>query len=395
MKQLYYKEPYTKEWQTTVTKTDKRENKFFVQLKETCFYPEGGGQPGDRGYIGKAEVLDTRQEGELILHVCRENPGEGEVTCLLNWDFRFDYMQQHTGQHILSAVLKNELDINTVSVHQGEEYTSVETDRDSISPEEVEMINKQANQVILDNYPVIMSEVDAEELKNNPVRRPTERTGKIRLVEIGVYDRAACGGVHTATTAEVRMIHIFQTEQIRGRTKITAKIGDRILADYKTKTDLCLYFSAQLSAPLPRLQSQYEKAQQQTSETIGRVLTLEQKLSSSLVKEVSKKEINSKQFIFHCFENEDSKIVKEVVKKLLSCENSVFFIGNRIKDHLLWQVGSSSDLKFDFTSLRKSFLELVNGRGGGKAPLWQGTAENKDSFEQGVQFIETAIEGLD
>ena len=137
---LYYSDRYMKDFSAEVLSVSPKGDRWDVVLDKTCFYPEGGGQPGDRGFIGEAEVVDVVKRNGIVHHVTASNPGAGEnVSCSIDWERRFDYMQQHTGQHIVSGVLYN-FGYGTVSVHQGERYTTIETDAAQIGKEDLERI---------------------------------------------------------------------------------------------------------------------------------------------------------------------------------------------------------------------------------------------------------------
>ena len=385
---LFYKDAYQTEWITEAEKSEKTGNNYEVILKETYFYPEGGGQPGDRGSINGCEVVNTvKNDNGEIIHICSSDPGSGRAECSLDWARRWDYMQQHAGQHIISAVLKNELDINTVSVHQGEEYTSVETDRGEISSAEIDQLNAVCNKLILDNIPVRTFFIDSSELPGYPLRRPTDRKGKIRIVELENYDRVACGGVHTAKTGEVRMIHIFSTETLRNHSRVLAKIGDRVLSDYALKSRICSYFTDVLSAPPEELAEKWRISQEVFQKQKARAAELERKLADVLFRMITPEEKNGISLCMHCFTGQDTAAVKETVKKLMDMNRTVFCIGNTDGGKLLWQVGSSPDINFPFDSIKEEIFRAVSGKGGGKAPLWQGYGDRPDGFSEMADII--------
>ncbi|MBN1648397.1 MAG: alanyl-tRNA editing protein [Spirochaetales bacterium] len=397
---LFYRNQYKTEWEAESVSAEKKGAVYQVILDKTCFYPEGGGQPGDRGFIGDAEVINTiKDEDGKIFHICTSDPGKGGVECRLNWVHRWDYMQQHSGQHILSAVLKHELDINTVSVHQGNEYTAVETDRDTISDIVIEIINRQANDLILQNMEIHTHAIDSSGLEKYPLRRPTNRTGKIRLVELGEYDRVACGGVHCARTGEVRLIHVYAVEKIRDRCRVLAKIGDRVLDDYRLKTEICLGLVSDLSVPLERIPQRYEKEKQLIQNLNARVSGLEQLLAGVLYAMLKREELTSAKngkktgFSFCEFRGQDPEAVKQVAKKLLEEPGQVFFLANNTGGKLMWLLGCSEGSVFGLDEIRDDLFSVLDGNGGGKAPLWQGFGNNQEGFKKACRVIRQHLSG--
>ena len=389
---LYYIGPYKNEWTTDIVSSVKNgNNKYEVRLAQTYFYPEGGGQPGDKGIINNVPVLDTVKKDDDVVCICKSEVFPGKADCKLDWEHRWDYMQQHTGQHILSAVLKYQLDIDTVSVHEGEDYTAIETNREEISEEEMIELNKQANLIIMKNLPVVLKTIDSSQLDKFPVRRPTSRQGLIRLVEIGDYDRAACGGLHLARTGEVRLINVFAIEKIRGRCRIQAKIGDRALADYGLKNGVCSDLGAKLSAQTGEIISMYEAKIAALEQQKIRNAALERKLAEVLYSSVKKEELGAAVFYSALFKDQDRQIITEVAKIILQLENAAFCLGNALEGRLQWMIGASEGTSFPFDKVRDDLFKAVDGRGGGKDLLRQGSGSRIEGFEEMVGIMRGAF----
>ena len=398
MKELYYHDQYMKSWTSQLISSEKidRDGKMFfaVELDRTCCYPEGGGQPGDRGSIGEVKILDTVKKEGKILHLCSEDPGKGEHLCTLDWKHRFDYMQQHTGQHILSAVLKQQFDINTVSVHQGNEYTAVETDSPEMNEEQLYKLNEESNRMILENRAVIIKNIDSEDLGNYTLRRPTSRSGIIRLVEIEGADLAACGGVHCSSTSEVRLIHVYMAEKIRGRCRVLAKIGDRALEDYQQKTESSLFISKSLSVPSDQIISAFIRYTEEMSALKNTVSSLESSLSDAYIKELSCSRSGSVKLYSGSFNDVSKNITKEMAKKLIAGRETVFFLTNTAGGRILWSLGSSEDTDLPFTEIKSELFKLLEAKGGGKSPLWQGMAESINNLDVFLGFLSDKLEDL-
>ncbi|MFW5828018.1 MAG: alanyl-tRNA editing protein, partial [Alkalispirochaeta sp.] len=196
----YYDDPLAHTFVTTVSAVDP--DGAFVTLAETLFYPEGGGQPADIGSLGGAKVVDVQKDDTGTIHHYLASPPDtalqpgDRITGTVDMAHRWDYMQQHTGQHVLSAALAQVAEAPTVSVHQGSELTTIEVDQESLSESVLEAVEDRANKIVRADLPVRGFWIDHTELPNYALRRPTSRTGKIRLVEIDGVDLVACGGVH-------------------------------------------------------------------------------------------------------------------------------------------------------------------------------------------------------
>ena len=374
----------------------KRDGKdfFAVELDKTCCYPEGGGQPGDRGSIGEVKIADTVKKDGKILHLCTEDPGKGEFHCTLDWDFRFDYMQQHTGQHILSAVLKKQFDINTVSVHQGNEYTAVETDCIEMTDNQLRVLNKESNRMILENRKVIIKNINSAELADYTLRRPTSRSGIIHLVEIEGADLAACGGVHCSSTSEVRLIHVYAAEKVRGQCRVLAKIGDRALEDYQQKSESSLFISRALSVPPDQIAAGFTRYTDEMSALKNTVSALESSLADAYLKSLSCSQTGSVRLYSGSFKDLSKNVTAEMAKKLIAGSETVFFLTNTADGRARWTLGISEDIDLPFNEIKSELFKLLEAKGGGKSPLWQGMAGSVSSLDSFLVFLADRLTDL-
>ncbi len=382
-KQINYSDQYCREIDSTVIDIRKGSDSWQIVLDRTIFYPEGGGQPGDRGQIGGCEVMDTRKRDGEIQHILQAAPhcNIGDtVCCKLDWNHRYDYMQQHTGQHILSGVMYTALGIQTVSVHQGESYLTIETDREEITAAEIREIEERANHVINLNIPVTTERVPEEEAAALELRRDLKVSGTIRLVTIGSHDRVACGGMHTATSSEVRLVLWIGSEKIRGHVRLYWKVGDRAFADFRLKTQVTAKLTDIFSAPLDELVLQAEKRTDQLRTARSRVTELENSLAALMMQQAVEQEpAEGLAVITGEYSTEYPGILKLLVRNIPQ-ERAVIFCGVQAQEDsqtLLWAMAASEAVgdRLDFNLLRRELLPLINGKGGGKPPVWQGRGE--------------------
>ncbi len=221
----YYIDPYQKETEAVITAVTPKG----IILDRTIAYPEGGGQPGDKGFINQVPFSDTQKEGEDILHIMDSSAFSigDKVTLTLDWKHRYDYMKQHTAQHMLSGVLFSAFGIGTLSVHQGEDILTIETDRMDIDDKTLLEAEDMVNKAICENHRVSYLEVSHKEAEELGLRRSIKVEGDVRLVKIEGVDIIACGGLHTASTGEAGCVNYVSSESIRGHVRTIWRVGDR------------------------------------------------------------------------------------------------------------------------------------------------------------------------
>jgi len=230
--EIYDTEPYCREITTRIINCQRSESGYLVSLANTILYPGGGGQAPDRGWINGIPVIETVLNNNVVWYRIAR-PADNGIKLKLDWEFRYRNMQQHTGQHILSAVLARKFKIQTVSVHLGKENTMIELDKNDLRESEIEQGEDIANQVIRDNLPVQAVLVDRTDLNKYNVRRDVKvNTDPVRLIRIGDYDCTGCGGTHVASTGEVGLIKVVKKEKIRNHTRLAVKIGQPAYKHY-------------------------------------------------------------------------------------------------------------------------------------------------------------------
>ncbi|MCQ2398145.1 MAG: alanyl-tRNA editing protein, partial [Sphaerochaetaceae bacterium] len=230
MEKIYYQEPYLKKIQCAVTGVKHTDRGTEVLTDRTVFYPEGGGQPGDCGTLGEWTVRDTRKadNGDSILILdgdCHVETNQN-LELELDWKHRFRYMVLHTAQHLVSGLLYSQFGIGTVSVHLGDGFITIETDRAQIDGETTDRLVRIANEKIRENHRIIYREMSHAEAEALGLRRSIKVDGDVRIVEIEGVDRIACGGVHVGTTSEIGVIVFSGSENIRGHVRLVFECGE-------------------------------------------------------------------------------------------------------------------------------------------------------------------------
>jgi alanyl-tRNA synthetase len=257
---LYYNDCYLREFQARVVEVADDGRR--VWLDRTAFYPSSGGQPFDVGMLGGVAVRDVVDEDGRVAHVLERAISAGDVAGEIDWTRRFDHMQQHTGQHLLSAVFDELFGIGTVSFHMGAAVSTIDVSAAALEPKQVERVEERCAEIIAEARPVLITFEDAT--ADLGLRKASERTGTLRIVSINGLDRSACGGTHVRSTSEIGPIEIRKLEKIRGTVRVEFVCGLRAMRAVRGDFRLLSEISRTLSAPfedIPGLiAAQIEKA---------------------------------------------------------------------------------------------------------------------------------------
>jgi alanyl-tRNA synthetase len=237
---LYYTDPYLKAFDATVDRVEERDGRVVVRLDRTAFYPTSGGQPFDTGLLGASRVVDVVDDDDgSIAHVVDQagalqagHTVQGEI----DWARRFDHMQQHTGQHVLSAAFDRLSGVRTVSFHLGAAASTIDLARE-MTPAEIAAAESEANRIVWEDRAVAIRFASAEEAAAMPLRKEASRGGTLRLIDIDGFDLSACGGTHVARTGGVGVIVVAAWERFKGGHRITFLCGGRALDGYRGLRD--------------------------------------------------------------------------------------------------------------------------------------------------------------
>ena len=245
---LYYEDPYQQEFEARVTACEPKGSHFLVQLDQTAFYPEGGGQPYDTGILGEARVLEVHEKNGMIIHKIDAPlvPGS-KVSGAIDWERRFSIMQNHTGEHILSGIIHSRFGFDNVGFHMGSDAITIDMNG-TFTEEELLWAEAEANQRIYDNLPVKVEFPEKDVLDRMEYRSKKELAGAVRIVTVPQADCCACCGIHVARTGEIGILKIIGAIHYKGGTRISLLCGRRALDDYRQKHDSVLTISTLLSS---------------------------------------------------------------------------------------------------------------------------------------------------
>ena len=226
---LYYENAYTQDFTAVVQSCEAVKNGFAVTLDRTAFYPEGGGQPADHGTLGEARVLDVHEKDGVVTHLCDRALSEGaEVSGRIDWARRFDHMQQHSGEHIISGLLCSTFHCDNVGFHMGADVVTIDYNT-PISWEQALEVERRANAYIWADHPIRIWYPSAEELAALPYRSKKELTGAVRITEFPGADRCACCGTHVSSSGQVGLLKLLSCQKFRDGVRLELLCGQRAL----------------------------------------------------------------------------------------------------------------------------------------------------------------------
>ena len=279
-KRLYYDDAYLVDFEADVVERREHEGQPAVVLDRTAFYPESGGQPWDKGTLNGVEVLKVVEADGAILHVLRSAIGPGPVHGRIDAATRFDHMQQHTGQHVLSQAFFELVKGETRSFHMGPDVSTLEIGLGGIADRDLDRVEDRANDVVREDREVKTYFVPEERIGEVPLRRPPKKTGLLRVVEVDGFDYSACGGTHVRRTGEIGLIRIGPAEKIRGNLRFEFLCGGRALRDYRLKDRAIRRLASMFSSSAGDVPGQVEKLATEHKALKKRARHLEERLAA-------------------------------------------------------------------------------------------------------------------
>jgi alanyl-tRNA synthetase len=371
---LYYTDPYLVEFDAVVREVSRHEDRWKIVLDRTAFYPTSGGQPFDTGTVGEATVLDVfEQEDGTIGHLIdRELEANSRVRGHVDWDRRFDHMQQHTGQHLLSAAFERETGARTVSFHLGTQASTIDLDKE-LPAEQIARVEDVVNKVLWEDREICVKFVTAHEAAKLPLRKDPAREGELRIIEIKDYDLSACGGTHVRRTGGIGVIAISGFERFKGGLRMEFVCGARALRAYRSLKN-AVGGSVRLLSVLPDdLPSAIEKLQ-----TAGRI---QQKSQEGLYERLAAHEaatlagsgerIGAANVVAVAVSGWDANGLKKLASSIVAKPATIAVLITT-ESPTLAVVARSQDLALDTGSVLKILIDRFGGRGGGKGAMAQG-----------------------
>lgn len=381
-KRLFFDDPYQIKFESKVLERRQHENQPVLVLEQTCFYPESGGQPSDKGEINGAQVIEVIEVGNEILHILdKEVPGD-VVSGSIDWKTRFDYMQQHAGQHVLSGCFYTLLQGETRSFHLGAEYSTLEINIQKITETDQERVEKLANNIVLQNKDISTCFVSQDKIAEVPLRRPPKKEGTIRVVEVSGFDYSACGGTHPRKTGEIGLIKILKWERIRNNLRFEFVCGGRALRDYTLKNRTLLQAAAKLSVGESEVITALEKLLGDLKNQRKQNRKLREQVTAGEAREMVQKAEGF--MIRNIFSEKLPGDIRFLASNIIKSPGFVVLFGLESRERVHVVLARSDDMDLDMRELIPVMIPLINGKGGGRPSLVELAGDNKTRLEEAL-----------
>lgn len=378
MKRLYYEDSSLLSFDATVTACDVVDGAVHVRLDETAFYPTSGGQPHDLGVLGSAaitDVIDDEATGEVVHVVAGTTPFAvgAKVHGEIDGARRLDHMQQHTGQHVLSAAFDRLLGVRTVSFHMGAAGSTIDLARE-VSPAEIERAVAEANRVVWDDRPLQIRYATDAEAAAMPLRKESHRSGLLRLVEVPDFDLSACGGTHVPRTGVIGVIVVTGTERFKGGSRIGFLCGRRALDGYNALRDVTTATSRSLSIGVAELPDAVSRMAAELKDQQRRVKQLQEQVTAQLAEELRQAapvgRLGAK-VVIRDQAGWDAGAIKFLASAVVSVPGFIVVLTGE-GSPVPVVTARSSDVSFDAGAWIKDAIGILGGRGGGRPEMAQG-----------------------
>jgi len=381
---LYYMDPYRAEFDATVVSCETHGDRIEVLLDQTAFYPTSGGQPFDVGTLGPANVLDVidREDG-FVTHVVDGPLDVGsKVSAVIDWGRRFDHMQQHTGQHVLSAAFDWLLGARTESFHLGSASSTIDLGRE-VTAADIRSAETEANRVVWENRPVTIRFATADEAAALPLRKDPARTGPLRLIAIEDFDLSACGGTHVTRTGAIGVIVIPSWEKFRGGTRVEFLCGGRVMHRFREWRDALAAVTRHLSVPPSELAAGVERLQadakglQRTMRGLQEQLALHE--ARALVARGDR--VGDRVVIAEALDGWDASGLKTLATSATVAEPTAAVALFSRATPAIAVIARGAQNATDASGVLQALVSKFGGKGGGKADLAQGGGLNASADE--------------
>jgi alanyl-tRNA synthetase len=384
---LYYSDAYCTAFDARVVERLTLAGLPAVVLDRTAFYPTSGGQPHDTGTLNGIVVVEVveREEDHAVIHRLEAPlPGDG-VHGAVDWPRRFDHMQQHTGQHILSQACVQTADADTVGFHLSGDYSTIDLNR-NLSDDDVARAEALANQIVFQDLPVAARWVTLDQVAALPLRKPPAVLDSIRIIQIGDFDWSACGGTHLAHSGEAGLIKVTRSERRGSETRITFLCGGRALAHYSLLNVLARGLALRLTVGIEELPQTVDRLQSE-----ARALRKERDqlhealLDHEAIALASSGQAMGRASVVQCvFQARPVDEVRRLAARIVAQPGRVALLGLRgEKAQLIF--ARAADLNYDMRPLLKEACRLVGGGGGGGPELAQGGGPDAAHLDEAMQ----------
>lgn len=391
---LYYNDSHLIEFEASVIEITGRVSGWSaVKLDRTAFYPTGGGQPSDTGTLDGARVAECiDEEDEGVTHIIHGSLFEiGQtVKGSVDWERRFDHIQQHTGQHILSQAFIKLFNAETKGFRMMENVCEIDVALEDPTDSKIERAADLANKIIWENHPVKILNVTNEEAALLSLRKEPSRDGELRLIEIEGFDLTPCGGTHAKQTGEVGIIVVRSWSRAKGMTRIEFAAGKRAFVDYTKANHIARDVALLFSVGRDEVSASVSRVIEENKQLSKRLRSLEELVSKAEAEELLNQAIvleNETLIVSKVFENRDAESLKRIAHALIDTPKTVAILGSSEGDAARLVFARSSDAEGDMNLLMREVCAEIEGRGGGKPDLAQGGGKHVEKLDEVLATI--------
>ena len=391
---LFDSSPYSREFDANVVDLRALPEGQGVVLDKTLFYPVGGGQPSDRGTLNGNPVAFVWEDGQAIVHAMQGKFQKGDtVHGILDWVRRFDHMQQHSGQHLLSQAFVRSIGADTMSFHLGSEDATIDISTGELTNQDVQNVEIEANRTVIENRKILIQEKNADEPDTIPLRKRPDLTGMVRIIEIQNYDWSLCCGTHVGRTGEIGPIKILRFEKYKGGTRVHFACGFRAMEDYRAKTCLIQSVSQILTAgerEIPEILGKWKEERKVTEKRIQYLLDQAMEAESRELYR-SAVPVGAIKWVSAVFRDRNPQEIQTLVRMLVRHESLITVVAV-IQERATLYFARSADLNYDVRPLMEAASKVMNAKGGGNASWAQCNTGQTEKTEAGIQKAMEAVQ---
>jgi len=382
---LYWSDSYLKNFEATIKSVENKEKISEVILDRTAFYPTSGGQMHDTGQMDGKEVFHVVERDGEIVHMVRGEFKTGQkITGNLDWSRRFDFMQQHTGFHILAQAFLLIAKAETLSSHLGEQVSTIDLGIESISQQVLVEVEELANRIIYENKEVKAFICNPQKLKTLNLRKMPEAEENIRLIDIDGFDLDPCGGTHTKSTGEVGLVKVLSSEKIRGNLRYEFTAGNRAFTDYARKTEIISQLGSELTTGQEDFLESIQKIKAELRQSEKQCRAQSEKILAELSVKMIQDAPNAVDgIIAKVIDDMDWGQVRKLAFSVLNKSGASVIFAQKNPDVRLLAATKKTDI--NLRELVPEITGIINGKGGGKQDFIEIGGTNKDQVDTAIE----------
>jgi alanyl-tRNA synthetase len=384
---LFYDDPYIAEAVCEMNEVIEKDDKILVVLNKSPFYPEGGGQLSDTGYMDGIKVSYVFEENDIIYHEVESRPEGKDVECRVDIARRKDHMMQHSGEHLLATAFFNLYKVNHSGFHMGGEYSTIDMNLKEINEEMVKRVEEEVNEYIYRNEPISTYFLSKEEAEKLPTRKEIKVEGNVRIVQIEGIDYSACCGTHVTRTGEIGLIKIVKTEKYKGMTRVYFKCGKRALKDYMNKHNIVNGLSRMFSVDENSVRDKIEAQADQLKDLNQKIKDLKKTLAAFDAEHLI---MNAEEDILvKLYEDKSFDDIQFIAEQVEGVPH-IFILGSLVDNRLM--VFHDGSFNMSCGKLFKANLSAYNGKGGGSDKKAQAGFQSTEDMNNFIEKMKDEVE---